>query len=140
MLTVAARLTMMLPWAGAAHGERPMDETRKTDLVTSRSTGVRGRALNSARMHHFVVDSQAGPGEALFPAEVFLSGVSACAVHLVERFADEHGVPLQHADVEIEGLRLTTDPTRFQRVEMRFVLQGPSQEQAEELVQAYQGR
>ena len=60
-----------------------MDETRKTDLVRSQSTGVRGRALNSTRMHHFVVDSQAGPGEALFPAEVFLAGVSACAVHLL---------------------------------------------------------
>ena len=117
-----------------------MDETRKVDLVRSQSTDVRGRALNRARTHEFVVDSQAGPGEELFPAEVFLAGVSACAVHLVERFADERGVPLRHADVEIEGLRLTTEPTRFQRVDMRFVLQGPSREQADQLVQAYRDR
>ena len=112
----------------------------KVETVRSQSTDVRGRALVSARTQHFVVDSSTGPGEALFPAEVFLAGISACGVHLTERFADEFGIPLRKVDVTIESARLLSAPATFRSVELRFVLDGPTQAQAERLVEAYQAR
>src|SRR2546429_2118603 len=54
------------------------------------STDTFGRVLCSARNHHFVVDGpvQNGcPGEAINPAELFLSGVAACGVELVQVLA-----------------------------------------------------
>src|SRR5205807_3506430 len=57
------------------------------------STDTFGRVLCSARNHHFVVDGpvQNGcPGEAINPAELFLSGVAACGVELVQVLAKAH--------------------------------------------------
>ncbi|MFQ5860988.1 MAG: OsmC family protein [Dehalococcoidia bacterium] len=123
------------------------DEHIITNLVKSYTSGTPGRSLNNARMHHLVVDGPpyaGGPGEELTPAEVFLSGVSACAVLLVERAAQQSGVPFQRAEVAIEGLRDTRDidevPAHFENVKMRFELWGPVQRQAEELVATYQHR
>jgi len=61
------------------------------------STYTVGRVLCSARNHHFVVDGpvQNGcPGEAINPAELFLSGVAACGVELVQVLAKSQAVPL----------------------------------------------
>jgi len=61
------------------------------------STDTFGRVLCSARNHHFVVDGpvQNGcPGEAINPAELFLSGVAACGVELVQVLAKAQAVPL----------------------------------------------
>ena len=61
-------------------------EVRQYELQ-ARSTETFGRVLCSARTHHFVVDGplQNGcPGEAITPAELFLSGVAACGVELVQ--------------------------------------------------------
>src|SRR3954454_1160487 len=98
----------------------------RIDTVLSKTTDVRGRALNSARGQHFVVDAQAGPAEALLPVEVFLAGISACGVHLLERFADERGVPLRRAEIEIEGRRNPAQPNRFYRLARRCRRPGPS--------------
>lgn len=49
----------------------------KVDTVRSRSSGVPERALNSARLHHFVLDSPSGPNEALTNSEAFLVGISS---------------------------------------------------------------
>ena len=60
--------------------------------VQARSTETFGRGLCSARNHHFVVDGpvQNGcPGEAITPAELFLAGVAACGVELVQVIARE---------------------------------------------------
>ena len=62
--------------------------------MQARSTDTFGRVLLSARDQHFVVDGpvQNGcPGEAVTPGEIFLAGVAACGVELVQVFAREIG-------------------------------------------------
>src|SRR5713101_3055009 len=56
---------------GAAMAEGTQDV--KIDTVRSYSTGTPGRALNSARHNHFVLDSPSGPNEALTNGEAFLA-------------------------------------------------------------------
>jgi uncharacterized OsmC-like protein len=46
-------------------------------------------------------------------------------------------VPVQRMEVTIEGRREKQNPTSFARIDMRFTLTGPSQEQAEAVVQRY---
>jgi len=105
--------------------------------VHSRTSGVRGRSLNDARRHHFVIDASGDQAEEITPGEAFLSGLTACGVLMVERVAGERGVPLTVAEAWIEGIRRRSDATRFQRVDLRFRLDGPTREQAEGLVTYY---
>jgi uncharacterized OsmC-like protein len=110
--------------------------------VTSSTTASPGRSLNSVRNHHFVIDEPAargGPGEELTPAEVFLAGVGSCGVLLVEAFAREEAVPLGRVRATTEGIRRASDPSRFERVLLRFDIAGASQADAERLVERYEG-
>jgi uncharacterized OsmC-like protein len=115
---------------------RTVSEDTITTRVTSRSIGQPGRSLNTARNNHFVIDSPT-IGEALTSGEAFLSGVSSCGVTLIENHAHRNGVPLMGLRVTIDGVRATSDPTRFQSVAMRFEMDGVSQQQADELLAAY---
>jgi uncharacterized OsmC-like protein len=81
-----------------------------------------------------------GPGEEITPADAFLAAVSACGVLLVETFAHKSNVLLEKLEATIEGVRNISDTSRFQRVDMRFELIGPSQAQAEELVERFKDR
>ncbi len=111
--------------------------------VQSRSIGLPGRSLNTARNHHFVIDEPGyagGPGEEITPAEAFLAGISGCAVLLVEAFARDRGLPLARAEVDIEGIRRWDAPQDFQRVDMRFRLYGVEEQDARQLVAGYQAR
>ena len=113
--------------------------------VRSYSTGVFGRCISAAGSHHFVVDHAAyqdGPGEQPGPVEHFLSSVSACGVLMLERQAKLRGIPVQHIDVRVEGVRrplLEQDegPTTLERVSIFFEFAGLSQAQAETLVDYY---
>ena len=55
--------------------------------VRSYSTGTLGRAISNARNHHWVADDAGG--EELGAGEFFLSGITACAVNMIERIASE---------------------------------------------------
>ncbi len=108
--------------------------------VHSTSTHIPGRALNSVGVHHFVIDGSTAPKEEITPPDAFLAGISACAVHLIEQFAVEAEVHLERVETDIEGIRQADDPSRFTGVNLRFTLLGPSQTQAEELVERFKGR
>ena len=116
--------------------------------VEARSTDVFGRVLCGSRNHQFVADGpvQNGcPGEAITPAEFFLSGVAACGIELLQVIARERGVPLESARVEITGEMDRSRPVRpdlsvFNSVRLRFDLKGVAREQGEELVAAFKGR
>ena len=116
--------------------------------VEARSTDTFGRVLCGCRNHHFVVDGpvQNGcPGEAVTPAELFLAGVGACGVELLQVIAKERGVPLASARVAITGEMDRGNPVRkdlalFNTVRLRFDLQGVTPEQGAELVEAFKGR
>ncbi len=116
--------------------------------VQARSTETFGRVLCSARNHHFVVDgpTQNGcPGEALTPAELFLAGVAACGVELMQVIAREQKVPLQGASVGIYGALDRRNPVRpdltlFNSVRLQFHLRGVTDEQGALLIAAFQTR
>jgi uncharacterized OsmC-like protein len=112
------------------------------------STNTFGRVMCSARDQHFVVDGpvQNGcPGEAVTPAELFLSGVAACGVELVQVLAKSQGVPLDGVAVEINGTMDRSRPPRpdvslFNSVRLRFRLKGVSEQQGKQLLDAFKGR
>jgi len=112
----------------------------KIDTVRSYSTGTPGRALNSARHNHFVLDSPSGPNEALTNGEAFLAGVSSCGVTLIEKYALEQKIPVKGMQVAIEGIRSNAEPNRFQCINVSFEIWGVSQGQAEELVEVWKSR
>ncbi len=124
-----------------------MPEVRRY-AVDARSTDVFGRVLCSARSHHFVVDGPVHngcPGEELTPSELFLAGVVACGVELMQVIAREKGVPLRAVEVvgsgEIDPERpVREDVTVFNRVRLGFALTGPSRDDAELLVKLFKGR
>ena len=113
----------------------------KVETIRSSSSGVLGRARNTARGVTVAFDSSSRPQtDALTNSEAFLAAVSSCGVTLIEMHAKETGVPLTGMDVTIEGTRTAGEPNRFARVSMTFELAGVSQMQAEALVETYRQR
>jgi uncharacterized OsmC-like protein len=120
----------------------------RTYAAQARSTDTFGRVLCTARNHHFVVDGpvQNGcPGEAVNPGELFLAGVAACGVELVQVIAKERQVTPSAIAVDIEGVMDRSRPVRpdvslFNSVALRFRLSGVTQAQAEDLIDRFRAR
>ena len=118
-----------------------------TSEARSYSSGTRGRCITNVRSNHFVVDDadySGGPHEAITAAEAFLSGVTACAVLMVERVARDREIPLSWIDVTAEASR-DRDTAReghsvYDQVRMSFQVTGPDEAQAAELVDVYKRR
>jgi uncharacterized OsmC-like protein len=118
------------------------------NTVQARSTDTFGRVLCNTRNHHFIVDGpvQNGcPGEAVTPAELFLAGIAACGVELVQVIAREEKLPVRAVTVEIEGMRDPSKPVRrdvtvFNTVRLRFDVKGVTQQQAGLLIDRFKGR
>ena len=126
---------------------KPASDVREY-RVEARSTDVFGRVLCNARDQHFVVDGpvQNGcPGEALTPAEIFLTGVAACAVELLGVVARDSKVALRAARASARGVIDRARPVRsdlslFNSVHFVLSLEGVGQAQAEELVATFKRR
>jgi uncharacterized OsmC-like protein len=110
--------------------------------VRSYSTGTLGRAICNARTHHFVADDAGG--EEVGAGELFLSGISACAVNMVERLAKQGSMPLQWMDVSVEAYR---DPDRvlheitvYDAIRVHFEMWGVQDAHAEGLVETWKRR
>ena len=122
-----------------------MADNVHTITVRSYSTGTQGRAIANSRNHHWVIDDGV-PGEEIGAAEAFLSGISGCAVNLISRVARETGAPLSWVDALIEADRdnaadpIHPDVTVYNAIRMRIELTGVDDDQAHELVAAYQNR
>src|SRR5260370_42506605 len=105
--------------------------------TAARSTETFGRVLVSARDQHLIVDGPANngcPGEAITPAEMFLSGVAACGVELIQVLAKQIDVPLRSISAAIEATQdpsapVRPDVTRFNSVRISLTLRGVSQKQ-----------
>jgi uncharacterized OsmC-like protein len=116
--------------------------------TSARSTDTFGRVLCSARDQHLVVDGpvQNGcPGEAPTPSELFLSGVAACGVELIQVLAKQHEVPLRALSVVIEGTidysaPVSPDVTLFNTVRLQFDLAGVDDEQGGMLIERFKRR
>jgi uncharacterized OsmC-like protein len=115
--------------------------------VHARSTDTFGRVLCNTRNHHFIVDGpvQNGcPGEALTPAELFLAGIAACGVELVQVIGREQQLA-PRISVEIEGAIDRANPARkdltvFNTVRLRFNLKGVTRAQGNDLIERFKGR
>jgi len=82
--------------------------------------------LNSAGVHHFIIDGPSKPSEEIVSMDAFLAGISSCATHLMEDFAEEEGIPLQRATVSIRAFRPKDEPNRFDHIDIRIELTGPT--------------
>ncbi len=113
------------------------------------SSGIPGRALGRVRSNNFVVDDYAmapynGPGEEPGAAELFLSGVTACAVLMLERIARTDGLPLEHVRASMEASRdpdvERPGPPTFDDAHLTFEFRGLTKEQAGQLVETFKGK
>ncbi len=116
------------------------EETSIVNSVVSTTTHVHGRTLNSAGKHHFIIDGPSRPNEEIVSMDAFLAGIASCATHLMEDFAEEDGIELNRATVTIEAVRPKAEPNRFDHIDVRIELLGPTQEQAEHLTERFKGR
>jgi uncharacterized OsmC-like protein len=110
--------------------------------VRSYSTGTRGRAICNARTHHWVADDAGG--EEIGAGELFMGGIAACAVNMVERIAHTEKMPLQWMDVDVEAYR---DPgkspgqlTVYDAIRVHFDMWGVSKDHAQKLVDIWKQR
>ena len=120
-----------------------------TASVTSRLSNLPGRAMVTARGHHFVVDSPpplGGPNEEINPIDLLLSALATCGTFVCEKAAQEMSVLLDRVTITVAGdfdprgvCGEPIDP-RIQALRVRLVLSGPTQVQAEALVAAFQTR
>jgi uncharacterized OsmC-like protein len=116
--------------------------------VNARSTDIHGRVLCNVRNHHFVVDGpiQNGcPGEEVTPAELFLTGIAACGVELLQAFAKADQAPLREVSVEIAGTLDRGNPVRrdvsvLNSVHLKFRLAGITEAQGAALIDKFKGR
>jgi uncharacterized OsmC-like protein len=114
----------------------------------AQSTDTFGRVLVNARDQHLVVDGPAAngcPGEAITPAELFLSGVASCGVELIQVLAKQQQVPLRSVGVAIEAQQDPSAPVRpdvnlFNAVRINIELGGVSQAQGQDLVERFKRR
>ena len=120
----------------------------RTYSINARSTDTFGRVLCNTRNHHFIVDGpeQNGcPGEAVNPGEIFLAGVAACGVELVQVIAKSEGTTPRSIAVEINGSMDRGNPVRqdlsvFNSVRLHFTLEGVTQAQADDLIGRFRQR
>jgi uncharacterized OsmC-like protein len=110
--------------------------------VRTYSSGTTGRAICNTRNHHWVADDSGG--EEIGAGELFFSGISACAVNMVERLAREGEIPLEWMDVSVEAYRdrdkTPGDHTLYDDIRIHFQLWGVDDDQGHRLVELWQRR
>lgn len=126
-----------------------MSNPLATASVTSRLSGLSGRAIVAARGHHFIVDSPpplGGPNEEINPIDVLLSALATCGTFVCETAAQEMDIPLDAVAVTAAGdfdprgvCGEPVDP-RIQTFRVRLALTGPTEAQAEALAEAFRTR
>ena len=110
--------------------------------ASTNSTGIQGRTICNARTNHFVSDD--GGGDAVSSGELFLSGISSCAVNMVERIARTDHIALQWMDVGMESYRdadaIQGDRTLYDAIRIKFEMWGVDDEDARNLVELWKKR
>ena len=119
-----------------------MAELQLAYQVNSHSTGTLGRAICNARTHAYVADGSGG--EMVGAGELFLSGISACAVNMVERIAHDEGVTLDWMDVTVESYKDADadhgDLSLYDGIRVHFEMWGVDDDEAHQLVDTWKRR
>ncbi len=111
--------------------------------VRGYSAGTRGRAICNARNHHWVADDSGG--DEIGAGELFLGGISACAVNMIERLAAEGEIALDWMDVSVEAYRAAeadpdADRTLYEDIRIHFQMWGVDTADGESLVDTWKRR
>ena len=122
-----------------------MNTNLRNYAVAARSTDTHGRVMCHVRHHHFIADGpvqNGAPGEAITPAELFLTGIAACGVELVQSFAKADAVPLRAISVDVSGMMDRSKPVRtdvsvMNSVRVKFDLAGVTAEQGNALIDRF---
>ena len=119
-----------------------MAELQLAYQVNSHSTGTLGRAICNARTHAYVADGSGG--EMVGAGELFLSGISACAVNLVERIAHDEKIALDWMDVTVESYKDADadhgDLSLYDGIRVYFEMWGVDDDEAHQLVDTWKRR
>ncbi|NLX08247.1 MAG: OsmC family protein [Chloroflexi bacterium] len=118
--------------------------------VTARLSGWRGRAIATAKNHHFIVDSPlalGGPNEEINPIDLLLSALATHATFVCERYAQEQGIRLEMLVVAATGefdprgiVRGELVEPNLQQIQLRLTLAGVGFEEANALADAVRTR
>ena len=110
--------------------------------ASTNSSGIEGRAICNARTNHWVSDD--GGGDAVYSGELFLSGISSCAVNMVERLARTDDMVLDWMEVSLESYRDANadhgDLTLYDAIRIKFEMWGVEDEDAINLVELWKKR
>ena len=110
--------------------------------ASTNSSGIEGRAICNARTNHWVSDD--GGGDAVYSGELFLSGISSCAVNMVERLARTDNIALDWMEVSLESFRDSDadhgDLTLYDAIRIKFEMWGVEDEDAFNLVALWKKR
>ena len=115
----------------------------------TRTLGISGRALCSVRGNQFITDDPdhalyGGPGDAPGSIELFLAGVTSCAVLLVERIARAKSIAVPYLHAAMEATRdpnvTRPGPPVLDSARLVFTFRGVSREEAGLLVSTFQAR
>ena len=124
------------------HRRDNMSELTLAYKARSYSTGTLGRAICNARTHHFVSDNTGG--DEVYSGELFLSGIAACAVNMVEMIAHDEEISLEWMDVGVESWRDLDkeqgDRSVYDAIRVNFEMWGVADDQAYELVETWKRR
>ena len=119
-----------------------MAELQLAYQVNSHSTGTLGRAICNARTHAYVADGSGG--EMVGAGELFLSGISACAVNMVERIAYDEKIALDWRDVTVESYKDADadhgDLSLYDGIRVHFEMWGVDDDEAHQLVDTWKRR
>lgn len=120
-----------------------------TATVSARLSGQRGRAIVTAKGHHFIVDSPltlGGPNEEVNPIDLLLSSLASHGAFMCERIARETSIPLKSVSMLATGsydprgvMGEPVDP-RIQAIKLRIAFEGITVEQGQALADAYRAR
>ena len=110
--------------------------------ASTNSSGIEGRAICNARTNHWVSDD--GGGAAVYSGELFLSGLSSCAVNMVERLARTDNIVLEWMEVPLESYRDAGadhgELTLYDAIRIKFEMWGVEDEDALNLVELWKKR
>ena len=110
--------------------------------ASTNSSGIEGRAICNARTNHWVSDD--GGGDTVYSGELFLSGISSCAVNMVERLARTDNIVLEWMEVSLESYRDASadhgELTLYDAIRIKFEMWGVEDEDALNLVELWKKR
>lgn len=119
-----------------------MENKVETASATAATIGLPRRIMASVRERPFFIDGTS-KREGLLPeaptaGEVFLASLAGCAAIIVNSEALKREMPGFRASFEATCGRDPAVPNRFTFINIDAVVEGASQEEAEELVRMYQ--